>query len=77
MLAGPSQKMIGVGGVTERNALQLIHAVYDLQKYVGVEEWRKIIKIVEKKSKKKWKNANIGVGNDNFIEKFRKPILTR
>ncbi|GFH49221.1 hypothetical protein CTEN210_05697, partial [Chaetoceros tenuissimus] len=77
LLANPSRAMIGEGGVTERNALQLIHAVYDLQKHIGVEEWRNIIKIVEEKSNKKWKNANIGVGNDEFYEKFREPILTR
>lgn len=78
LLSNPCLAYIGKGGIERRNALQLIHAVYDLQDTVGTDEWRSIIRTVEKQSGLKWNNASIGKDNEeNFIEKMKEAVLTR
>lgn len=78
LLSNPCLAYIGKGGIERRNALQLIHAVFDLQDTVGTDEWRSIIRTVEKQTDLKWQNVSIGKDNEeNFIEKMKEAVLTR
>ena len=39
-LSNAVKKVIGHGGLDKRNALQMLHSVYDLQESLDMEEWR-------------------------------------
>ena len=78
LLANPTLKYIGKGGIEERNALQLLHAIFDLQENLGVDQWRKILEHVQEASGLQWTNTTRGVGNEvNFKEKLCAPVLSR
>jgi len=42
-LSNAVEQVIGKGGLEQRNALQMLHSVYDLQASVDSEEWRHIL----------------------------------
>lgn len=43
-LSNAVKKVIGQGGLDKRNALQMLHTVYDLQESIDTEEWRHVLR---------------------------------
>ena len=76
LLSNPVTKFIGVGGVESRNALQLIHAVFDLQKIVGITKWRELCGKAAASLGVKFQNGDEAEQSE-FIEKLQAPVLTR
>lgn len=68
-LANPLRDVIGTGGLGRRNAMQAIHAHYDLQDAMEFGVWEK-----------KWKRAAFKVDPSAEVEKVKRlaaPIITR
>ena len=78
LLSNPVTKWIGEGGVEARNALQLIHAVFDLQKQFGVTQWQEFVTKAADTLGLKFCNTCTDEGKETeFIEKMQAPVLTR
>ena len=68
LLANPMEKVIGGGGLTQKNAMQAIHAFYDLQDSVDFAVWELIwMKVAEAE----------GINLRNKVAKIAAPIITR
>ncbi len=73
-LCGALNNTIGAGGIENRNALQLIHAAYDLQNNLGFEMWKgyykEAIKVVQP-------GNDSNEFDESLITKLTEPIPTR
>ena len=69
-LNGGLTDAIGEGGIEKRNAMQCIHAAYDLQNTLGFAMWKKYFEVAMKV---------VGGGDDDDYEvvKMSEPIVTR
>jgi len=71
-LKNPCEQIIGTGGIDKRNAIQMIHATFDLQEIVEMPTWRKHFQeasaklVIEIKGK-----------TGEVVQKLQAPILTR
>lgn len=76
-LSKPTKELIGEGGPDKRNAMQLLHCVYDLQKYI---EWPQVVAMMD--LSQEWvdnhltdgynPDADSSRGDREFAESFNK-----
>ena len=67
-------KCIGIGNMENRNGVQIIHAIYDIQQKIGMKTWRALVKKATAKLGIELKGK---VPDSDFVHKLQAPILTR
>ena len=68
VVAVPVEKVFGLGGIEKNNFMQMLHSIYDLQKFYGGEVWCHIMRI---------EMDECGMGNEDVPNKMPQPVMTR
>ena len=64
----PVEKVFGLGGIDKNNFMQMLHSIYDLQKFYGGEVWCHIMRT---------EMDECGMENEDVPNKMPQPVTTR